>query len=156
MILNTFEFHKSSPMGEMAIATLLEFAVKIKGVNTDHTEDQKKLFWPIQECKKVCDRENHGKWVFKTMAITDMMPILWAANEEKIIEAGGPTAWDALSLEEQVKWNAESHHKVCVLLSESTFEQLSSEEKKEVKFLVWAGAVCTKKWIQSKGGTLQW
>ena len=44
MILNTFKIYKNSPTGEKAIATVLEFAAKIKGVNTDHAEDQKKLF----------------------------------------------------------------------------------------------------------------
>ena len=81
-----------------------------------------------------------------------MMPILRAANEEKITEAGGPTAWDALSLEEQVKRNAESHHKVCVLLGEGVFEQLSSDEKKEVNFLVWAGCCMHKEMNSVKGG----
>ena len=87
----------------------------------DHAEGQKKLFWLIQEWKKVCDRENCGKEVFKPMTITNMMPFLQVANEEKIVEAGGPTAWDALSLKEQEMQNAESHCKVYVLLSEGAF-----------------------------------
>lgn len=55
------------------------------------------------------------------MTITNMMPFLQVANEEKIVEAGGPTAWDALSLKEQEMQNAESHCKVYVLLSEGAF-----------------------------------
>ena len=86
------------------------------------------------------------------MTITNMMPFLQAANEEKIVEAGGPTAWDALSLKEQEMQNAESHCKVYVLLSEGAFQQLSSEEKKEINFLVWAGCCMRKEMNSVKGG----
>lgn len=145
MILDVFVTYKDSPMGKKAIATLLEFTAKIKGVNTDHAEDQKKLFRLIQEWKKICDRESRGEQVSEATAITDMMPILQAANEDKIMEDGGPTAWDTLSLEEQTKRNAESHRKVCILLGEGAFEQLSPAESRKSIFWCGRGAACTRK-----------
>ena len=49
MINDAIRLYKDSPMGECAKISLQDFASKIKGVSTDHVEDQKKLVRLIQE-----------------------------------------------------------------------------------------------------------
>ena len=57
LITQIFRVYKNSPLGERAVISVIDFTSKIKGVSTDHAEDQKKLFQLIQEWKCVCDRE---------------------------------------------------------------------------------------------------
>lgn len=61
LITQIFGVYKDSPLGEWAVVSVVDFASKIKGVSTDHAEDQKNLFQLIQEWKRVCEREQWWK-----------------------------------------------------------------------------------------------
>lgn len=77
----------------------------------------------------VCDSESHGERVLMSVTLMELMPILAEANEEKIADAGGPSAWNVLSTDEVRK---HLHH---FLL------------KRSMRFIFWSGwaAVCIRK-----------
>jgi hypothetical protein len=152
MIKDIFGIYKDSPMGQRAVIDLFDFASKIKGLSTDHAEDQKKLFRLIQEWKKLCDRERRGEDVLLSAALLDVLPVLTKANEKKIADAGGPNVWDMLSADEQATQNAETYRSVCIDLGEQAFAKLTAEEQREVDFLVWAGCCMHKEMNSVKGG----
>ena len=62
-----YELFNDMPLDSRMQTILLEFAIKIKGMYTDHAEDQKKLACLIQMWKKLCECELHSKLVLWSM-----------------------------------------------------------------------------------------
>ena len=106
----------------------------------------------IRKWKTQCDREVRGERALVSETALSLLPILWEANEQKIADAGGLAAWNALSADEQIVRNADAHKKVCLHLGENEFEALSAGEKREVEFLLWAGCCMHKEMNSVKGG----
>ena len=96
-------------MGECAKISLQDFASKIKGVSTNHAEDQKKLVCLIREWKQICDREAQGENILDSAALAEVLPLVWQANEKKICDVGGASAWDVMSATEQKEINSKTH-----------------------------------------------
>jgi hypothetical protein len=86
------------------------------------------------------------------MTAMSLLPLLWEENDQKIADAGGLAAWNALPPDEQVVRNAEAHKRVCLHLGENAFQALSEAEKREVEFLLWAGCCMHKEMNSVKGG----
>ena len=74
------------------------------------------------------------------------------ANEKKISDVGGASAWDALSATEQKEINSKTHRNLCIELGEKAFPGLSVEEWREIDFLIWAGCCMHKEMNSVKGG----
>ena len=152
MINDAIGLYKDSPMGEHAKISLQDFASKIKGVSTDHAEDQKKLVCLIREWKQICDREARGENVLDSAALAEVLPLVQQANKKKICDVGGASAWDVLSATEQKEINSKTHRNLCIELGEKAFPRLSVEEQQGIDFLIWAGCCMHKEMNLVKGG----
>ena len=140
------------PLDSHMRALLLEFAIKIKGMHTDHAEDQKKLARLIQMWKKLCEHELCGELLLWSMLPEQLLPLLLTESQQKITEAGGPDAWAMLSEEEQAVQNAALLTNICLRFGQEAFDALTEEQKIEVDFFIWAGCCMHKELNSVKGG----
>jgi hypothetical protein len=140
------------PFDSRIQAILLEFAIKIKGMHTDHAEDQEKLACLIQVWKKLCERELRGELVLRSLLPEQLLPLLFAESQWMISEAGGPDAWAMLSEEEQAVKNAAVLTNLCLRIGQEAFDALTEEQKIEVNFFIWAGCCMHKELNSVKGG----
>ncbi|KAG2097956.1 uncharacterized protein F5147DRAFT_747409 [Suillus discolor] len=129
-----------------------EFAVKSKGMLTDHAEDQKKLVWLFMEWKRMCEREVRGKRALVSLPTDDITCIIDRMMECIIAAAGGVNGWDALSLDEQHRHTKAAHQQLHVHVGEQHFAALTDAEKEAVDFFVWAGCCMHKELNAVKGG----
>ena len=74
------------------------------------------------------------------------------ANEKKICDVGGASAWDVLSATEQKEINSKTHHNLCIELGKKAFAGLSVEEWQGIDFLIWTGCCMHKEINSVKGG----
>ncbi|OBZ77483.1 hypothetical protein A0H81_02377 [Grifola frondosa] len=76
IIEDLYETYNSSPHGMEFPADKREFARKVRGMTTDHAEDQKKLQRLVEEWKRACDREICGEKAMLSMAPETLIPLL--------------------------------------------------------------------------------
>ena len=77
--------------------------------------------------------------------------MVWQANEKKIRDVGGASAWDVLSATEQKEINSKTHCNFCIELGEKAFAGLSVKERQGIDFLIWAGCCMHKEMNSVKG-----
>ncbi|OBZ67070.1 hypothetical protein A0H81_13053 [Grifola frondosa] len=129
-----------------------EFARKVRGMTTDHAEDQKKLQRLVEEWKRACDREIRGEKAMLSMAPETLIPLLVDESARAVEEVGGLEAWTALSEHEQDTRNKEIMKKISAHLGEECYSALSDDEKHATDLFV-RGYCCMHKELNSvKGG----
>lgn len=148
------ELYKNSPLGEGIAFERHHFAARLKGLLTDHANDQKRLLELIREWKEFCDRTHRGDSILSSSE-TDVISVLLEANQFKIDEAGGKEAWEALSDDAKAKLNTETYDKFRRNLGDKAFDALSDAGKREVNFLVWSGCCMHKEMNATKGGNVE-
>jgi hypothetical protein len=146
----------SSPRGRaMGKIEIREFFKLLKGMHTDHAEDQKKLVHLIQALKEAYERESRGETELLSMDVVQLLPILLEVGQRMVEHAGGPDAWDSLSKEDQEARHQESYRELCREVGSKQFESLSSEEKRSVDLFLWAGCCMHKELNSVKGGNVR-
>ncbi|KAI0661679.1 hypothetical protein C8Q70DRAFT_966523 [Cubamyces menziesii] len=147
--------YNASPLGQKNPVTPADFAAKIKGMNTDHAPDQKKLASLFREWKVRCERETRGQRALLDGALGEFEPFLTEEVERAIRDAGGARAWDRLSDEERTERNATAKGRAIFCFGEARFAALSDAEKREVDLFVWAGCCMHKELNSVKGGNAE-
>ncbi|KAF8587696.1 hypothetical protein K439DRAFT_1614130 [Ramaria rubella] len=122
-----YSTYNSGTQGNTKKVGQREFAVKLKGVNTNHAADQKRLAQLLRQWKTCCERE------------------IQAA-------AGGPAGWDALPEAEKGTRNAQMYKGICEELGNAAFEQLTDTEKQAIDWFVWCRCCMHKELNTVKGG----
>ena len=106
-----------------------EFLERAKGMLTDHAEDQKKLVRLFMAWKQACEWEVHGERFVAALPPSDVAQFLWGLTEMLIKNAGGLSAWEALSISERHTCSQAAlqtlHHEI----GEHRFASLSDAEK---------------------------
>ncbi|KAF9231631.1 hypothetical protein BU15DRAFT_68173 [Melanogaster broomeanus] len=128
-----------------------EFVEKVKGMLTDHAEDQKKLVRLFLEWKQTCEREVCGERALATLPPDDITAYAWKMMQGILQDAGGPEGWEALAVEEQ---NRRLQHARCTLYHEigvENFSLLSQDEKDATDFFIWGGCCMHKELNAVKG-----
>ncbi|PBK91256.1 hypothetical protein ARMGADRAFT_932911 [Armillaria gallica] len=129
-----------------------DFWTTVTGMHTDHAEDQKKLFRLLKEWKQHCDREKRGEHTVLGMNSVELLSLLFKVSQEAITKAGGIQLWEALSDADKQRQHKEMYLKIVCEIGQDDFEKLSSEEKENVDFLIWAGCCMHKDMNAFKGG----
>jgi len=146
------ETYNSSPRTQASgKIEIQEFFEVLKGMHTDHAEDQKKLVRLIQALKQAYDREHRGETEILAMNIVELLPILVQVSQQAVTRAGGPDAWESLSKEQQAALHQESYQDICCELGWRQFETLSEDEKRTVDLFLWAGCCMHKELNSVKG-----
>ncbi|KAG2133325.1 hypothetical protein DEU56DRAFT_739092 [Suillus clintonianus] len=129
-----------------------DFPSKVKGMLTDHAEDQKKLVRLFTEWKRSCEREVRGERALATLPPDDVIHLLWEMTESLVNEAGGIDGWDRLGVDEQQRCYSNAHHNLLAQLGQEQFDSLPQSEKDDIDFFVWAGCCMHKELNAAKGG----
>ncbi|KAF9237833.1 hypothetical protein BU15DRAFT_62857 [Melanogaster broomeanus] len=109
-----------------------EFVEKVKGMLTDHAEDQKKLVRLFLEWKQTCEREVCGERALATLPPDDITAYAWKMMQGILQDAGGPEGWEALAVEEQ---NRRLQHARCTLYHE--IGELNAVKGADVAMTAW-------------------
>lgn len=131
---------------------MLEGIAKVKGMQSDHAEDQKALSRGVESWKRRSDRLLRGERAILSMNKEDLLPILWQASRARIEELGGLTVWEQLSDAEREVHNLSVYQELCADEGEQAFGTLSEEEQRTINLYIWAGCCMHKEMNSVKGG----
>jgi hypothetical protein len=121
-------------------------------MNTDHAEDQKKLFQLFMAWKESCEREMRGQEAILSALLAEVIPLLWKEIQQNIADAGGLASWEALPPNERESREIAAYRRVCVNLGEDRLEALTLKERCYASLFIW-GECCMHKEMNSvKGG----
>ena len=152
MITRMYEVYNASPLGCQKPLNPLEFARLVTGMNTDHAEDQKKLVRLFQTWKAACEREMRGQEAILSASLADLIPLLWEETERNIANAGGHSAWQALSADQREEHEHEAYRRVCIHIGEDRFDALTPDECRHAILFLWGGCCMHKEMNSIKGG----
>jgi hypothetical protein len=147
-----YDLYNHTPLEHHMHARIQEFAVKIRGLHTDHAKDQKKLARLIMQWRTLTERELRGELYLLSVLPEELLPILMEAVDKKIADAGGPNAWALLSEKEQLARDQTVYLQICLRYGQTAYDALSEADKNEVDFFVWAGCCMHKELNSVKGG----
>jgi hypothetical protein len=106
-------FELSNTCGISTDADHHDFWSALKGMHTDHVEDQKKLVQLVQELKKKCEREKRGE-AYLAKDVVAVLPRMVKAGAWAVERAEGAEAWYSLTEEEQTEFNKEEWRILCL------------------------------------------
>lgn len=147
-----YDTYNNSPFGSIAPANRDAFAAYILGLGTDHAKDQKKLARLIEQWKTASDRTVRGEKYMKGADLVELLPIIAEENEQKILEAGGVDAWEALPDTEKDSRDRVIYGRLCTRFGKTAWAALSAEERNNAQLFVWAGCCMHKEMNLVKGG----
>ncbi|KAJ7752263.1 hypothetical protein B0H14DRAFT_3896675 [Mycena olivaceomarginata] len=124
----------------------------VTGFQSDHAEDQKKLFQLLKEYKRRLEREQWGANCLRDMPSPQVLTLIFRATFSAVEKAGGYPAWDALGEEEQQRRCKATLRDIQRELGQEAFDKLSPEEQADIDFFVWAGCCMHKDINAFKGG----
>ncbi|KAJ7649623.1 hypothetical protein FB45DRAFT_730809 [Roridomyces roridus] len=124
----------------------------VTGFQSDHANDQKRLFELMKEHKERCERDIRGEEAVLEFSIPELNEFLFKVTDEAIRDAGGFSAWDALSDDEQKSKINEIRQRVVRDIGQEEFNKLTDAEKSDVDLFLWAGCCMHKEMNAFKGG----
>jgi len=124
-------------------------------MNTDHAEDQKKLFHLFLAWKESCEHEMHGAEALLAASLSNVLPFLWRETENNMSAAGGYDAWMELTADEYEKHELKAYKWVCITLSVDKLGKLRPEECQYAALFIWGGCCMHKEMNSVKGGNAQ-
>jgi hypothetical protein len=155
LIDRMYKVYNESPLGRQKPLNPLEFARLVTGMNTDHAEDQKKLFRLFLAWKESCEREMRGEEALLAASLSDILPFLWRETENNISAAGGYDAWMALAADKREKREVKAYKRICVALGADKLGELRPEECQYAALFIWGGCCMHKEMNSVKGGNVR-
>jgi hypothetical protein len=152
LVERMYKVYNESPLGHQKPLNPLEFARLVTGMNTDHAEDQKKLFRLFKAWKASCECEMRGTEAILSASLVDLIPLLWKETQQNIADAGGLAGWEALSPDERELREVAAYRRVCCTLGEDQLDALSPEERRYAALFIWGGCCMHKEMNTVKGG----
>ncbi|KDQ13745.1 hypothetical protein BOTBODRAFT_87640, partial [Botryobasidium botryosum FD-172 SS1] len=135
MVKHIHQTYNSSLKGQHWPLDQWNFAQLVKAMNTNHTNNQKKLFQMFTDLKESCEAEMHDGEVFETLeSLADIYPILWEEIERVIEAAGGEDVWDALNADERQEWECKAYWSTCVHIRKDKMDAMTPEELCSILF----------------------
>uniref|UniRef100_A0A0W0G5L9 Uncharacterized protein n=2 Tax=Moniliophthora roreri TaxID=221103 RepID=A0A0W0G5L9_MONRR len=124
---------------------------KMTGGNSDHSEDQKKLFKLLKAYKEKVGYEQQGESTLLDMTLEEALPLLMEIYWDAVDKAGGFTAWLGLTHNEQKLQNDNAYLEFCKRLGKERFNLLSEKERAASKLFLWVGCGMHKEMNAFKG-----
>jgi hypothetical protein len=152
LIDRMYKVYNESPLGRQRPLNPLEFARFVTGMNTDHAEDQKKLFRLFEAWKASCEREMRGEEALLSASLAEIIPLLWKEVEQNIVAVGGMAAWEALPPDERQSREVAAYRRVCSNLGEDELDKLTPEQRRYAALFIWGGCCMHKEMNSVKGG----
>ncbi|KAJ7061454.1 hypothetical protein B0H15DRAFT_958867 [Mycena belliarum] len=144
--------YNDSPLGQENPIDEDEFITFIKGMGTDHANDQKKLARLVNSWITNAHKIVLGKRFLLNTDLQHYLPQIALFNDEKIAAAGGLAAWNSLTVVEQTERDIEVCRKLFAFFGESEWQGLSMQQRLDTESLVWCGCCMHKEMNSVKGG----
>lgn len=147
------EVYNQSPLSKRSglMFDIPSFLERLKGMNGDHANDQKKTVRLVREWKDSVYRMRLGYDAILEMTFAKISEIL-SEDEAKTVEAmGGQSVWEKMSSDEKRATNGDMMEAVALRLGTEAFERLSEAEKREIDLFFWAGCSMHKELNSVKG-----
>lgn len=127
----------------------------LKGFNSDHAGDQKKLYEILWKHKIDFERILRGQKLAERSASDSEVAELLSQHLSEYIEAtGGHKRWDSLEMVEQTKEKASVLRNIYLELGNDDFNTLSDDAKRITDLFVWSGCCMHKELNMVKAGSL--
>ncbi|KAG1878590.1 hypothetical protein C8R48DRAFT_589777, partial [Suillus tomentosus] len=148
---------KSSPLAKRAGLTLdvNDFLRKVKGMHSDHANDQKKTYRLWQEWKHQVICSSYGTEKIERMkedSPVELLVLLSKATSCLIEHIGGGDRWDAMDSLSRQPYITEMMEGLALTLGTKIYDSLPDEEKRSVNLFFWAGCSMHKELNSVKGG----
>lgn len=118
-----------------------EFVSKLRGMMTDHANDQKLMIQLFTQWKRELEREARGSKHLSSLLPLELLELMAKALADNGKEL---TAWSTLSQEEQVWRTGATFRKLCLSTGEAEFQRLLPKEQFKVDLFIWAGCCMHK------------
>ncbi|CUA67986.1 Myosin-10 [Rhizoctonia solani] len=140
---------KRSPLGQNLHVSSETFALKLRGILTDHAADQKRLVELMREWKRRVDRQVRAVPVLRGMSTEEQLNVLSTQldNAQDSIQD-----WRALPEEEQSVLMHDAWLALAIQLGDEEFKKMSSESQFEADLIAWTGCCMHKELNAVKGG----
>ncbi|KAH8077522.1 hypothetical protein BXZ70DRAFT_902233 [Cristinia sonorae] len=138
-IQNIIAIWNACPISDGQPLSLADILGKLKGMLSDHANDQKSLCAMFAEWKRRVDREERGKAALELMSGAEIIDAYMPFVSEAIAEAGGYDAWENMPEAEKKASLAEIYKQTVHALGEERFQQLPDEVKWFVDLFLWGG-----------------
>ncbi|KAJ7614884.1 hypothetical protein FB45DRAFT_758123, partial [Roridomyces roridus] len=125
---------------------------KVTGFQSNHANDQKRLFELMKQYKERCDRETRGEAYIFGSSVPEFDEFLFMVTSETVREAGCLQAYDALSVEQQLELKDATWTRISQDIGEREFAKLTPEQKSDIDLSLWAGCCMHKELNAFKGG----
>jgi hypothetical protein len=145
---------RESPLGQTQQSNLSVelLATYLKGLGTDHSQDQRKFERLIRSWKEHSDRFLRGRNKLAALSPSEIASLVANAGEEMIENMGGVREWNSLSVREQQERRERLLTGIMVGLGEDAFSNLSHSEKAASSLFLWAGCCMHKEMNTVKYG----
>lgn len=156
VLMDIIEVFMNSPLARSKSLqlSLNQFFQKLKGMHSDHAEDQKKAFRLFEKIKREVAMEALGTDEMIKMLPGKLNNILTEKRVELIDESGGLEAWNTLPKEEQSERQAEMLRDVTIEMGEEVWPTLTDDEQCEMLEFFWVGCSMHKDLNGVKGGNV--
>jgi len=156
VLIEIVEIFMNSPLAKSAHLqmSLKQFLQKLKGMNSDHAEDQKKAFRLFEKLKRDVAMEALGAKEMTEMQTNEFNNILSKQRADLINNCGGEAAWDALTEGEQTEKLTELLQEISIEIGERAWVDLSPEQQDEMLEFFWVGCGMHKDLNGVKGGNV--
>jgi hypothetical protein len=128
-----------------------QFLSQLKGLTTDHANDQKCLYWLFHEWKKTMERESRGADILATM---DKEEVLEQLALDRISRHALDKSWAEMTLDERAAHKAQSWRDLCISIGNEGFKKLSAHEQRQIDMFFETGCWNHKSINAFKHGTV--
>lgn len=125
----------------------------LKGMNRDHASTEKSTGCGVADLKHEDGLNELRENVLGAMSLSELVLYLQAWNAKKIADAGGISAWEALSPTEQSERDKALMAEVVAALGQEEYDALTPEEKHRIDLFIWAGCCMHKDQNSFLGGS---
>ena len=154
LVRELYDIYNASPRGQDNPTDARQFTDKLRGMNTDHAEDQKKLHRLTAEWKARNDREVRGDHALAELPTDSMLCLVTEEMERAVSSAGGVNAWLLLPEVERAARYDRAIVSVKMVLGEAAFQRLPVAEQRQVSLFVSSFCCMHKDLNAVKGGNV--
>ncbi|KAI1785512.1 hypothetical protein LXA43DRAFT_1065838 [Ganoderma leucocontextum] len=141
-----YDVYNASPHGHDNPTDARQFMNKLRGMNTDHTEDQKKLHRLTAELKTRNNQEVRGERALAELPTESMVLLVTDEMDRVVSSAGGADAWLCLPQAERAARYDSAILSVKMALGETAFRNLPAAEQRKVTLTGWLSlSACNNK-----------
>jgi hypothetical protein len=135
--------------------TMLDLADLLRGMNGDHTSNEKRTAMLMKEWKTEQSFIHLGSKQLAQQTPADLIMFLAGWNQKKIEAVDGIDAWNALTPMEQTLRDVALVKELQITLGNEVYNQLPGDEKRIIDLFIWAGCCMHKDQNSFQGGNTE-